>query len=241
MGDAKGVATVLWLSLCISAARGGLLYPGRVGSPHAWLPLAVMLGSSQAEWGQLVPLHAWAPLSQPARLGKHPLHWQLGTHAPHSTFRERMLSKPHSMMFGQAEVNSILLPWKFSWSYTVIWNGERAAELETAQQWPRAIQRLLETEGGSVRERARGGCTGHPSGLGHSPARLRVPALLAPRRPALVSGEPQAGPRSALLLTPAEISSRGSGAVRREERSRSGTGGWQGCGWRFSRPLLRTL
>lgn len=185
---------------------------------------------------------SWSvPLSQPGCLGKRPLRWQLGTHAPHSTFRERMLSKPHSIMFGQAEVNSILLPWKFSWSYTVIWNGERAAELETAQQRPQAIQCLLKTEGGSVRERASGGCSGHPSALGHSPARLRVPALLAPPRPALVPGEPQAGPRSALLLTPAEISSRGSAAVRREERSRSGTGGWQGCGWRFSRPLLRTL
>lgn len=227
------------LSLC-QRCLGCAALPCQVGISHAWLPLAVVLGSSQAEQGQLVPLHAWAPLSQPARLGKHPLHCQLGTHAPHSTFRERMLSKPHSMMFGQAEVNSILLPWKFSWSYTVIWNGERAAELETAQLWPRAIQRLLETEGGSVRrERASGGCSGHP--LGWDTAPHRVPALLAPPRPALVSGEPQAGPRSALLLTPAEISSRGSGAVRREERSRSGTGGWQGCGWRFSRPLLRTL
>lgn len=219
-----------------------LLYPARLGSSHAWLPLAVVLGSSQAERGQLVPLHAWAPLSQPARLGKHPLHCQLGTHAPHSTFRERMLSKPHSMMFGQAEVNSILLPWKFSWSYTVIWNGERAAELETAQQWTWAIQRLLETEGGSVRrERASEGWDIAGTPLGWDTAPHRVPALLAPPGPALVSGEPQAGPRSALLLTPAEISSRGSGAVRREERSRSGTGGWQGCGWRFSRPLLRTL
>lgn len=165
------------LSVSVLPVRARLLYPGRVGSPHAWLPLAVVLGSSRAEWGQLVPLHAWAPLSRPACLGKHPRPWQPGTYAPHSTFSERMLSKPHSMMFGQAEVNSILLPWKFSWSYTVIWNGERAAQLETAQQRPQAIQRLVETEGGSVGERA---STGHPSGLGHSPARLRVPALLAP-------------------------------------------------------------
>lgn len=207
---------------------------------HTCLPLAVMLGSSQAERGQLVPLHAWAPLSQPARLGKHPLLWQLGTHAPHSTFRERMLSKPHSMMFGQAEVNSILLPWKFSWSYTVIWNGERAAELETARQRPQTVQRLLETEGGSVRERASGGCSGHPSGRDTAP-HASASLHCWPRDACLGVGEPQAGPRSALLLTPAEISSRGSGAVRREERSRSGTGGWQGCGWRFSRPLLRTL
>lgn len=38
------------------------------------------------------------------------------TYAPHSTFRERMLSTPHSMMFWQAEVNSRRFPWKFSWS-----------------------------------------------------------------------------------------------------------------------------
>lgn len=87
--------------------------------------------STRAGWDPLMPGFPWlwclAPdkqngdswshsvLGHPSpSLGKHPLHWQLGTHAPHSTFRERMLSKPHSMMFGQAEVNSILLPWKFS-------------------------------------------------------------------------------------------------------------------------------
>lgn len=42
------------------------------------------------------------------------------TYAPHSTFRERMFSIPHSMMFWQLAVNSIRLPWKCSWSYTVI-------------------------------------------------------------------------------------------------------------------------
>lgn len=153
-----------------------------------------------------------------------------------------MLSKPHSMMFGQAEVNSILLPWKFSWSYTVIWNGERAAELGTAQQRPQAIQRLFEMEGHALsgKEPAEA-APGTPLGWDAAPHISMHPCTAGPRRPALVSGEPHAGPRSALLLTPAEISSRGSGAVRREERSRSGTGGWQGCGWRFSRPLLRTL
>lgn len=44
----------------------------------------------------------------------------LVTYAPHSTFRERMFSIPHSMMFWQLAVNSIRLPWKCSWSYTVI-------------------------------------------------------------------------------------------------------------------------
>lgn len=147
-----------------------------------------------------------------------------------------MLSKPHSMMLGQAEVNSILLPWKFSWSYTVIWNRERAAESGTAQQRPRAIQRLLETEG-----RAGRGCAGHPSGLGRSPPRHRASLHRWPPAPCLGVGAATRWPRSALLLTPAEISSRGSGAVWREERSPSGMGGWQGCGWRFSRPLLRML
>lgn len=42
------------------------------------------------------------------------------TYAPHSTFRERMFSIPHSMMFWQLAVNSMRLPWKCSWSYTVI-------------------------------------------------------------------------------------------------------------------------
>lgn len=127
LGDTKGVATVPRPSVCISVAWVGLLYPGRVGSSmpgFPWLWCLAPAKQSGDSWSH-------STLGHPSPcLGKHPLHWQLGTHAPHSTFRERMLSKPHSMMFGQAEVNSILLPWKFSWSYTVIWNGERAAELE---------------------------------------------------------------------------------------------------------------
>lgn len=90
-----------------------------------------------------------------------------------------MLSKPHSMMLGQAEVNSILLPWKFSWSYTVIWNGERAAELGTARQHPQVIQHLLGSR--CVWARASGGCTGHPSGLGRI-TRLRTSLRCWPRR-----------------------------------------------------------
>lgn len=150
-----------------------------------------------------------------------------------------MLSKPHSMMLGQAEVNSILLPWKFSWSYTVIWNRERAAELGTAQQHPQVIQHLSGSR--SVWARASGGCTGHPLGWDAAPHASACPCAAGPAVPCLGVRGAARRPRSALLLTPAEISSRGSGAIRREERSPSGTGGWQGCGWRFSRPLLRTL
>lgn len=124
-----------------------LLLPRAGCSALAGWDYSCLPSPSRAEQGQPAPLHDQAPLALPARLGKHPHPWPLATHAPHSTFRERMLSKPHSMMFGQAEVNSILLPWKFSWSYTVIWNGERAAELGTARQRPQAIQRLFETEG----------------------------------------------------------------------------------------------
>lgn len=218
LDEAKGVAAVPWpcvSSVHAGAAQSSLLYPGRVGSPYlaspgcsAWLQLSgVRLAG---------PARAQAPLAPPApHLGKHPRHGQLGTHAPHSTFRERMLSKPHSMMFGQAEVNSILLPWKFSWSYTVIWNRERAAKLRTARQWPRENQHLFKTEGHAP--------------FGEEPAGIPGPAV-----PCLVLGEPHAGPCSALLLTPAEISPQGSSAVR----SRSGTGGRQSCGWHFSRPLL---
>lgn len=90
-------------------------------SPLCSVPLALSgLPALPCQGGILCP---YPPLAaalciQPRRLspsqstqGNIPLP---GTHAPHSTFRERMLSKPHSMMFGQAEVNSILLPWKFS-------------------------------------------------------------------------------------------------------------------------------
>jgi hypothetical protein len=34
-----------------------------------------------------------------------------------------MFSMPHSMMFWQQAVNSIRFPWKYSWSYTVIFHG----------------------------------------------------------------------------------------------------------------------
>lgn len=103
--------------------------------PHAWLPPVTVL--APAQWSEpawpCLHLGTLHPTSLP--LGKAFMPPEPGTHAPHSTFRERMLSKPHSMMFGQAEVNSILLPWKFSWSYTVIWNREGAAQLGTARQW----------------------------------------------------------------------------------------------------------
>lgn len=59
----------------------------------------------------------------------------LDTYAPHSTFREQMFSMPHSMMFWQQAVNSMRLPWKYSWSYTVIctaqrWGHERTQKLK---------------------------------------------------------------------------------------------------------------
>lgn len=144
LDDAKGVAALPWPCVRAGAAQSSLLFPCRVGSQYlaspgcsAWLQLSGVRLSS--------PARARAPLALPAPdLGKHPRHGQPGTHAPHSTFRERMLSKPHSMMFGQAEVNSILLPWKLSWSYTVIWNRERAATLRTARQWPQKNQHLFQ-------------------------------------------------------------------------------------------------
>lgn len=100
-----------------------------------------------------------------------------------------MLSKPHSMMFGQAEVNSILLPWKFSWSYTVIWNGERAAKLGTARQRSQAIQRLFETEGRAPSgEEPAEAAPGTPLGWDAAPHASTHPCTAGPAAPCLGVG-----------------------------------------------------
>lgn len=102
--------------------------------PHAWLPPVTVLAPAQQSEPAWPCLHLGTLHPTSPTLGKAFIPPEPGTHAPHSTFRERMLSNPHSMMFGQAEVNSILLPWKFSWSYTVIWNRKGTAQLGAAWQ-----------------------------------------------------------------------------------------------------------
>lgn len=161
------------LALCVSATQSWLLCPDRTG----WLPPAEQ---SKGSCPHSVP-------GQPSRAGEPPA--GSCTHAPHSTFRERMLSKPHSMMLGQAEVNSILLPWKFSWSYTVIWNGEQAAELGTACRCAQAVQRLLETEGQAPsREEPAEAAPGPPLRWDTAPHSSARPCTAGPAAPCLGVG-----------------------------------------------------
>lgn len=212
------------LSVSVLPVWARLLYPGRVGSPHAWLPLAVVLGSSRAEWGQLIPLHAWAPLSRPACLGKHPRPLAAGYlratfHLQRADVVEATL---HDVWTGRSELHPLAL------EVFLVVHGD--------------LERRASCRVGNCPAAAPGNSAPRGDGrwLRRGESQHRAP-LWAGTQPRTPPRPCTAGPGSALLLTPAEISSRGSGAVRREERSRSGTGGWQGCGWRFSRPLLRTL
>lgn len=114
---------------CRPRSRGSLPSPGQTAAHKSWSAHSPPSCKAKESISQWKLQWAWQNLERIS----------LVTYAPHSTFRERMFSIPHSMMFWQLAVNSIRLPWKCSWSYTVICNTCEVSP-KTAESTIKTIQ-----------------------------------------------------------------------------------------------------
>lgn len=160
----------------------------------------MVLGSSQAERGQLIPLHAWAPLSLPGK-APPPLAAGYSRATFHLQGADVVEATFHDVWTGRSELHPLALE-----VFLVVHGDlERRASCRVGKlpsSGPRQFSASWRrTEGGSVRGRASGGCSGHPLGRDTAPhasaslhcrPRHALPWCRGSRRlgPAPLSGSP---------------------------------------------------